>query len=157
VFLAEVFREFLAEKFVEVFTGICEFLASGYKYAEIVYLNDTFERRHRTFVKTFPNYITYKEESGFGMVYDIMYLVRLEFVEDRNNYSSISYGSKECYTPMRHVTTADCNLIARLDSAFFENDVEFLDFTSYVLILVSHSLIVCQGIHIPIFLDAFFN
>ena len=72
------------------------------------------------FIKAFPNHITYKEELGFGVVYNVMYLVGLEFVEDRNDYSAISYGCEECYSPMRHVTTTNCNLVTCFYTAFFE-------------------------------------
>ena len=91
------------------------------------------------------------------MVYDIVYLVRLEFVKDRNDDCSVGYGSKECYTPMRHVTSTEGNLIAFLYTTFFEDDVELFNLTGYIFILVGHALVVCQGVEIPILLDTLLN
>ena len=69
------------------------------------------------------------------MVYDIVYVIGLELVKDRYNHGTIGDGSQEGNSPMRTVTATDGNLVSLVNAALFKDDVQFLDFTSYILIL----------------------
>ena len=57
------------------------------------------------------------------MVYDVVYVIGLEFVEDRNNHCTVCNSGKKRYSPMRTVASADSNFIAFLNAALFKDNV----------------------------------
>ena len=69
------------------------------------------------------------------MVDDIVDVVRLKFMKNRDDNRSVCQCGEERHTPMRTVSSANGNLVSLADSAFLENDMEFLYFASYVFIL----------------------
>ena len=69
------------------------------------------------------------------MVHDIVYVVCLELVEDRDDYRAVGQRCEERYAPMGAITAADGNFITFLDAACFKNDMQFFYFAGYVLIL----------------------
>ena len=76
------------------------------------------------------------------MVDDIMNIICLEFMQNRNNNGSISNRCQESNRPMGTVTSANGNFISRLDAGTFQDNVKFSDFTRYILILKGNSFIV---------------
>ena len=57
------------------------------------------------------------------MIDDVMNIVGLEFVKDRNDDGSVCDGGQESNAPMRTVATADGYFITFLDAAKFKNNM----------------------------------
>ena len=57
------------------------------------------------------------------MIDDVMNIVGLEFVKDRNDDGSICDGGQESNAPMRTVATADGYFITFLDAAQLKNNM----------------------------------
>ena len=58
---------------------------------------------------------------------------------------------------MGTVSSAHGDFVSLADSAFFEDDMEFFDFSSNVFILKGGPLVICQGVQVPIVLDTILN
>lgn len=76
-----------------------------------------------------------KSSFGFGMVHDVVYIVCLELVKDGDDYRTVGQCCEERYAPVGTVAATDGNLIAFLDAACLENDMQLFYFAGYVLIL----------------------
>jgi len=135
MFLAEVLGVFLTEHFVEMFAGIVQLFAAGDKNVEVCHHHDALQQRHSTFVEVFPNLVAYEKQFGFGMVHDVVYIVCLELVKDGDDYRTVGQCCEERYAPVGTVAATDGNLIAFLDAACLENDMQLFYFAGYVLIL----------------------
>ena len=152
VFLTEVLGKFLAEYLVEVIAGVSNPFVARDQQGEVRHHEDTFEQRHGAFVEIFPHLVAYKKKLGLGVVDDVMHIVRLEFVKNGHDDRTIRQGSEESDSPMRTVTSADGDFIAFSDAARFKNDMQFFYFAGYILVLQGGSLIIGQGIQVPVFL-----
>ena len=62
-------------------------------------------------------------------------LVCLELVKDGDDYRTVGQCCEERYAPVGTVAATDGNLIAFLDAACLENDMQLFYFAGYVLIL----------------------
>ena len=107
----------------------------GYNQIKILQFDDTFQMRHGCFVEVFPHLVTDKEHSCFRMVYDVMDIVCLEFVENRNGNGSVGDDTQEGGSPVGAVAAAKCYFIPWLDSCMLEQDMHFFYFPCYVFIL----------------------
>ena len=152
VFLTEVLGKFLAEYLVEVIAGVGNPFVARYQQGEVRHHEDTFEQRHGAFVEIFPHLVADKKKLGLGVVDDVMHIVRLEFVKNGHDDRTIRQGSEESDSPMRTVTSADGDFIAFSDAARFKDDMQFFYFAGYILVLQGGSLIIGQGIQVPVFL-----
>ena len=78
-----------------------------------------------------------KKKLCLGMVDDILNLIWMEFIQDRNNNGTITKYAEECSTPTSRITTTKCDAITLLDSTLLKDDVHLLNDASYILILIS--------------------
>lgn len=69
------------------------------------------------------------------MIDDVVYVVCLEFVENRNNDSTIGHCCQKAYCPMGAVTTAYGYFITGLDAGAFQYDMKFSDLAGNIFIL----------------------
>ena len=91
------------------------------------------------------------------MVDDVVHVVGLELVKDRNGYCPVSYDAQESGCPVGTVAPAQRDFVPFPDSCMFEQDMHFLYLSGHVLILQRSSFVVCQCITVPVGADAFFN
>ena len=91
------------------------------------------------------------------MVDDVMYLLCIEFMQYRHGNGAVGECSQESYGPVAAVASADSYLVAFHDVAVLKQDMNFLDFASYIVELECSPLIVCQGVLIPVLGNGIFN
>ena len=106
VFLTEIARELLSEQFIQMVACILQLFAPAHLQGEVGHQDNTFQQRHFGFVQSFPYHITYEEQTCFGMIDNIMNVVRLEFMQDRHGYCTISQDGQKSYAPMGTVSSA---------------------------------------------------
>ena len=152
VFLTEVLGEFLAEHLIEVLAGVSNPFVARYQQGEVRHHEDTFQQRHGAFVEVFPHLVADKKKLGFGVVDDVVHIVRLELVKNGHDDCTIRQGSEESDSPVRTVTSADGDFITFLNAARFKDDMQLFYLAGYILVLQGGSLIIGQGIQIPVFL-----
>ena len=89
------------------------------------------------------------------MVHDVVNLFRHELMQNRHRNGTIGQGSEECHRPISTVTTAEGNLVALHYAGVLKHDVQLFNLACHIVILQGGSLVVGQGIHIPMVYDAF--
>lgn len=151
VFTTETLGVFVAEILVEVFSGIYEFLALAVQYREIVDENDAGKAGHFALVDVFIHDVAHEKEFRLGVVYDVVYVVGLEFVQYGYDHRSVGEGGEEGDGPMGGVAAADGNLVAFLYTGSFHQDVHFFYLAGNVFIIVRHTLEVAKCRQFPVF------
>ena len=96
----------------------------GIEETQIVYLYYDIEPGHFSLGKVLPNHVIHEKHLGFRMIYKVMDILRLEFVENRNRNGSVSQCGEERYSPVGLVPCAKGNLVTLLKSTLFESDVK---------------------------------
>ena len=84
------------------------------------------------------------------MVDDVLDLFAVELVQDGHGDGSVGQRGKEGDCPVRRVTAADGYLVALVYIAVLKEDMQFLYLSRYIVELQGRSLIVGQGVLIPI-------
>ena len=103
--------------------------------SEVCQQDDSHKQRHGFFVQVLPSLVADKKELGFGVVDDIVYIVCLELVKNRNNYGTISHCCQKTDRPMSAVTTTYGYFITGLNTGAFQYDMKFCNFTGNIFIL----------------------
>ena len=116
---AEILRVTLTVYRIPVFESIRQFFIAWYQWWEIGEWRDSFQQGHGVFIQVFPCLVADKKQFGFGVVDNIMDIIRFKFMENRNNYGSVSDSSQKSDSPMGTVTSADCYLVSRLNTGTF--------------------------------------
>jgi hypothetical protein len=75
-------------------------------------------------------------------------------MENGHGNGAIGQRSQEGYSPLAAVTSTEGYLVALLHTTILEKDVEFLNLAGNIVKLQGSSLVVCQGIKVPIVDDA---
>ena len=130
----EVARETVAEQFVQAFSCLGNALRARHEQGEVRQEDDSLQAGHTGFVEILPHLIAGEEHTRFGMVDNVMDVVRLEFMQDGHGDSTISYHSEESDHPVGAVTSADGYLVARTYAALFEHDMHLGHLSGYVFI-----------------------
>ena len=91
------------------------------------------------------------------MVHRVVYLVGRELMQDGHADRTVGESGKEGHAPAGAVPAADGNLVATLNTAVLEEDVQLLYFSGNVFVLQGCSLEICQCIKIPMVDDAFLD
>ena len=113
--------------------------------------------RHLLCIEFRPHNVAHKQQLGTGVVDDVVNLLRQELMQDRHRHSAVCQGGQEGYSPACAVAAADGDFVSVLHAGGFENDVEFLDDTCYVLVVERLNAIVAEGIQLPVLFQAFQN
>ncbi|EJX10502.1 hypothetical protein EVA_01128 [gut metagenome] len=156
VFGAEILGIALAVDGIAVFAGFNQLRVACHQQRKVVEQDDAFEQRHGLFVEVLPHAVAHKEQFGFGMVDNVVDVVRLEFVQDGHDDGPVGQCGQEGDCPVGTVASADGYFVSRLDACAFQYDVEFGYFACHIFILKGDSFVVCQGIFIPMLDDALF-
>ena len=149
----EVFRVFPAVELIEMLTCIDELLRTGCEHGIVGDVYDAFKGRHLVGFDNRCHDIAHEEQFGFGMVYDVVNLLGIEFVLDGDGHGSVGKRCQESCCPEGTVATAKCYFVSLPHSAVFKQNVEFFYFSSHILILERGALIVGEGIQIPVLYD----
>ena len=157
VLFAEEFGILLTVKFVEPFAGFGESFVTAQLKHEIGDVDDALQSRHRVRVECGPNHIAHKEQTGIGVVDNVVHLLCLKLMEDGHRNGAIGQRGQESHRPMCTIAAANGNFITGLNTGIFKEDVQFLDFARYVFILQRSSFVVGQRRHVPVVNDAFLN
>ena len=91
------------------------------------------------------------------MVYQVVDVFRLEFVENRHRYCTVGQRGEETYAPVGLIAGAEGHFVAFFQSAALEGNVQILDSLGNILVFECRSLIVGQGIAFPILANALFQ
>ena len=77
--------------------------SSGIQETEIVDLHHDIKSRHFGFGKVLPNRILHEKHLGLGMVDEMVDVLGLELVKNRNRNHSVCKRCEKGYTPVRLV------------------------------------------------------
>ena len=154
VFGAEVLGVAGAVAGVAVLEGFHQGVVAAHHRGEVFQYHNAFQQGHGGFVQGFPSAGADKEQFGFGVIDDVVDVVRLKLVQDGDDDRAISHRGQERHGPMGAVAPADGNLVARTDTGAFQHDVEFGNLPRHVLVLQGDAFVVGQGIAIPVMDDA---
>ena len=102
--LCEFLRILSSEKFVQVLSRVGDLLITCIKKFEGIHLDDCLYIRHFSLCKTLPDDVIHKEDLSLGVVYKMVYVARLEFVEKRHRNCSVSECRKESHSPVSLVS-----------------------------------------------------
>ena len=155
MFLAEVLGELFAIEFVEVLAGVGELIGAANHQRVIGIVDDAFEGGHSHGIDDCGYMVAYEEQTGLGVIDDIMDLFGIELMQDGYGNGTVGERGQECNSPLRGVAATKGNFVATLDAAVLEENMDFLDLTGYIMELQGLSLVVCERITIPIVNDAF--
>ena len=88
------------------------------------------------------------------MVHEVMNIPGLEFVEDWYRHRAVGHCGQEADRPVDLVASADGHLVAFVQKAFLECDVQFLDAPRHIPVAEADSLVVGKGLSVPIVSEA---
>ena len=131
--LAEILGEFLAIEFVEVLSGVRQLVRARYHQRVVGIVDDTFQVRHLLWVDDGCYMVAHKEQSGFGMVHDIVYLFCIELMQDRHGNGPVGECGDKSHGPLTGVAPAEGNLITFLDTAVFKQDVNLFNLARHIV------------------------
>ena len=97
---------------VQVLAGVGELLRAGQHEREVRNVDDAFKCRHLLWVDGLHCKVANEEELGFGMVYNVVYLLAVEFMEDWHRNGSVGECCQEGHSPVAGVAPTDGNLVA---------------------------------------------
>ena len=125
-----------------MFAGVGYLFVAREQQRKIIHHEDTLQQGHGVLVQILPHLVAYKEQLRLRVVYDVMYIIRLELMQDRHNHRTIGDGSQEGHSPMRAVTSANRNFVAFLYATTLKDDMQLLYLSSHILVLQRGTLIV---------------
>ena len=88
------------------------------------------------------------------MIHQIVDAFGLEFVQDGHRDRSVGGGCEEADAPVGLVAGTEGHLVAFLQTALLEGDVQKPDSLGDILVLEGDSLVIGQGVILPMLLDA---
>ena len=157
MFLAEVFRILLAEHGIEVFAGIGEFLRARDEQRIVGYVDDTLEGWHLLRIDNLGHVVTHKEQTCLGVVHNVVNLIGGELVEHGHGHGAVGQRSQKSHSPVGRVAPTKGNAVAAHHTAVFKQNVEFFYLSGHVVILQRGTLVVGNGIEVPVLDDTVLN
>ena len=118
-----------------------------------IHLHDDMQARHLRLGQALPDHLVHEKDLRLGVVDQIMDVTGLELVQDGHRHRAIGHGSQETHAPVGLVAGAEGHLVAFLQAAFLEIDMQMLDTPGDILVAQRHALVVGQGLAFPIFLE----
>ena len=144
----------LPEILVHVFPCLRDPGHLGVEELEGVDLDHGVEARHLVGVQPFPDDVVHEQDLGFGVVYEVVDVAWLEFMEDRHRNGSVGHGRQIAHRPVDLVPRADGNLVALVEEAFLEGDLELLYPPCDVSVAEAGTLVVGEGLLVPVLPEA---
>ena len=152
---AEILRILLAERLVEVLADEGALLGVGIQELEGIDLDDRRQAGHLLLGEAFPDDLVHEQDAGLGMVHEIVDIAGLEFVQDGNGDGPVGEGGEETHAPVGLVPGTDGDLVAPVEAALLEGDVQLGDPAGDVPVGQRHTLVVGQGGTVPVGPEAF--
>ena len=84
------------------------------------------------------------------MVYQMVYVARLELVEKWHWHGTVSEGCKEGDCPVCLVAGTDGDSVTLLNTALLEKNVEFLHLAGYILVAEGCTFVIGDGREFPV-------
>ena len=128
----EAVRMAFPEIFIHVLPRLGDARHLGIQKLECVDSHYREQSRHLIGAKPLPDDIVHKENLCLRMVDQVMNIPGLELVKDRHRHSSVGHRGQETDRPVDLVAGADGHLVAFVQKAFLECDVQFLDASCHV-------------------------
>ena len=88
------------------------------------------------------------------MVDDIVNLLTIKFMKDGYCHSPVGEGGEEGGCPSRTVAAAQCDFVTTFHTAVLKHDMELFYLAGHIVELQGGTLIVGQGIKVPVVDDA---
>ena len=101
--------------------------------------------------------VAHEEQACFGVVDDIVDLLRIELMQDGYGDGAVGEGGEEGDGPLAGVASGEGNLVTFLNAAVLKENMDLLDFTCHIVILQRLALIVSQCVAVPVVDDAFLD
>ena len=115
--------------------GVGKLLVARKDYVKFVDNHNAAKIWHTLLVKIFPHHRAYEQHFCLAVVYYVVYVVGLEFVQYWNGNRAVCNDGKERNAPVGVVSSADGDFIAFFDASLSKNDVNLFDSAGYILIL----------------------
>lgn len=94
-----------------------------------------------------------KKQARFRVIYEVMYVVGLEIVENRHCHDAVGNRGNGGDSPVGAVSSAQGYLVARFQSGIFKKQMQFGNFACDVAVLERLSLKVGHGGETPVVAD----
>ena len=91
------------------------------------------------------------------MVDDVVYIIRLELVQDGHDDGAVGNGGQERHAPVSAVASTQGDFVSGPDIGRFEEQVHFGYFTCHVLVLQALSVEIRERFPVPVLLYAVFD
>ena len=144
----------LVEGAGEVLAHAYEVLVLGVDVVEGVHLDDDLQAGHFRLGESLPDDLVHEEDLGLGMVDQIVDILGFEFVQEGYGDGAVGQGGQETDAPVGLVAGAEGHLVALLQAAFLESDVQQLDALRHIGVFERDALVVGEGFALPILFDA---
>ena len=118
-------------------------------------MHHNLEIRHFLGRKSLPDNLIHKQDAGLRVVYQIVYVSWLEFMENGDGNCAVSDCCKETHTPVSLVAGADGYLITLFEAALLKGNVELCNPERHLTVCQGHSLVVGEGRTVPVADKAF--
>ena len=146
----------MSEQFVEVLSRVHYIIITA-RVERIVWdIDYRLQGWHGLEVYRWADDVAREEQFGFRMVHYVVDLLRRELMLYRHCHSPVGERCQESCCPCRAVASAESYLVAFADAALTEEDMQLCNLSTYVVILQGGSLVVGQGIVVPVVSYAFF-
>ena len=156
VFRTEGHGIFLAEHLVQVGTAVSESLGARYTDRQVGQVDDAHQVGHGVGVDLLGHVVAHKQYLRSAVVHYVVYLLAVELMQDRNGHGTIGEGGQKGYTPVRTVTAAHGYLVASLYPYVFIHNMYFGYLARHIIVLKGGTLIIGQGVVVPVFYNAVF-
>ena len=150
----EILGIFRAEEGVEMLPRVGEFVGTREQQRIVGDMDDSLQIGHLRGIDGGSHHVAHKEQFRLAVVHDVVNLFGQELMQDGNGYSSIGERRQEGHCPMGTVAAAECNLVATFHAAVLKQNMQLLYLARYIVILQGGTLVVGQGILVPMADDA---
>lgn len=157
VFAKEHHGKTLSEQGVEMFAGERKFFGAAVHEREVLHANDALQGRHAVLVQVFPYLVAHEQQACLAVVDDVVYIIRLELVQDGHDDGAVGNGGQERHAPVSAVASTQGDFVSGPDIGRFEEQVHFGYFTCHVLVLQALSVEIRERFPVPVLLYAVFD
>lgn len=105
----------------------------------------------------FPYLVAHEQQACLAVVDDVVYIIRLELVQDGHDDGAVGNGGQERHAPVSAVASTQGDFVSGPDIGRFEEQVHFGYFTCHVLVLQALSVEIRERFPVPVLLYAVFD
>lgn len=133
------------------------FFGAAVHEREVLHANDALQGRHAVLVQVFPYLVAHEQQACLAVVDDVVYIIRLELVQDGHDDGAVGNGGQERHAPVSAVASTQGDFVSGPDIGRFEEQVHFGYFTCHVLVLQALSVEIRERFPVPVLLYAVFD